>query len=77
MLEDERKNVVAMGPGAGVGERLKAMVLASLRSKAAVVLDADALTSFAGDSATLFTSIASRTARHSYPHERRVRISVR
>ncbi len=62
MLEDERKNVVVMGPGAGVGERLKAMVLASLRSKAAVVLDADALTSFAGDSTTLFASIAGRTA---------------
>ena len=62
MLEDERKNVVAMGPGAGVGERLKAMVLASLRSKAAVVLDADALTSFADDSTTLFKGIMGRTA---------------
>ncbi len=62
MLEDERKNAVVIGPGAGIGERLKSMVLASLRSKAAVVLDADALTSFADDSATLFTSIANRTA---------------
>jgi hydroxyethylthiazole kinase-like uncharacterized protein yjeF len=62
MLKDERKNVVVIGPGAGVGERLKAMVLTSLRSKAAVVLDADALTSFAGDSTTLFKGIMGRTA---------------
>jgi hydroxyethylthiazole kinase-like uncharacterized protein yjeF len=62
MLEDERKNVVVMGPGAGIGERLKSMVLAALSSKAAIVLDADALTVFADDSSTLFSSIASRTA---------------
>jgi NAD(P)H-hydrate epimerase len=62
MLEDERKNVVVIGPGAGVGERLKSMVLASLRSEAAVVLDADALTSFADDSTTLFKGIMGRTA---------------
>ncbi|HEY8277231.1 MAG TPA: NAD(P)H-hydrate dehydratase [Methyloceanibacter sp.] len=62
MLEDERKNAVVMGPGAGVGERLKTMVVASLRSKAAVVLDADALTSFADNSTTLFKAIMGRTA---------------
>jgi ADP-dependent NAD(P)H-hydrate dehydratase / NAD(P)H-hydrate epimerase len=62
MLEDERKNAVVMGPGAGIGERLKAMVLAALKSTAAVVLDADALTVFADDRATLFTSIANRSA---------------
>jgi hydroxyethylthiazole kinase-like uncharacterized protein yjeF len=61
MLEDERKNVVVMGPGAGIGERLKSMVLASLQSEAAVVLDADALTVFADDGAKLFSSIANRT----------------
>jgi ADP-dependent NAD(P)H-hydrate dehydratase / NAD(P)H-hydrate epimerase len=62
MLEDERKNAVVMGPGAGISERLNSMVLAALTSKAAVVLDADALTVFADDSGTLFTSIANRTA---------------
>jgi hydroxyethylthiazole kinase-like uncharacterized protein yjeF len=61
-LEDERKNAVVIGPGAGIGERLKSMVLASLRSKAAIVLDADALTSFADDGTTLFKAIAIRTA---------------
>ena len=62
MLEDERKNAVVMGPGARIGEHLKTMVLASLRSKAAVVLDADALTSFASDSTVLFKAILGRTA---------------
>jgi hydroxyethylthiazole kinase-like uncharacterized protein yjeF len=70
MLQDERKNAVVMGPGAGIGERLKAMVLAALKSTAAVVLDADALTVFADDRATLFTSIANRSAPVALtPHE--------
>ena len=62
LLADERKNAVMLGPGAGVGERLRAMVLAALKSDAAVVLDADALTSFAGDADTLFAAIKSRAA---------------
>ena len=37
MLEDERKNSVVMGPGAGIGQRLKSMVLAALSSTTAVV----------------------------------------
>jgi ADP-dependent NAD(P)H-hydrate dehydratase / NAD(P)H-hydrate epimerase len=70
MLQDERKNAVVMGPGAGVGYRLREMVLAALRSKAAVVLDADALTSFADDSKTLFKAIASRSEPVVFtPHE--------
>jgi hydroxyethylthiazole kinase-like uncharacterized protein yjeF len=62
LLSDERKNAVMLGPGAGVGEHTRAMALAALRSKAAVVLDADALTSFADDPATLFTAIGARGA---------------
>jgi hydroxyethylthiazole kinase-like uncharacterized protein yjeF len=62
MLADRRKNAVLIGPGIGVGPRTKALVLAALASEAAVVLDADALTSFAGDSATLFAAIAVRGA---------------
>jgi ADP-dependent NAD(P)H-hydrate dehydratase / NAD(P)H-hydrate epimerase len=62
MLADERKNAVLIGPGVGVGERTKAMVLAALASNASVVLDADAITSFAAEPETLFAAIKSRAA---------------
>jgi NAD(P)H-hydrate epimerase len=62
LLADARKNAVLLGPGAGVGEGLRALVLAALASATAVVLDADALTSFAGDADTLFSAIKSRAA---------------
>lgn len=62
MLADPRKNAVLIGPGVGVGERTKEMVLAALGSGAAVVLDADALTSFADNPRSLFAAIAARPA---------------
>ena len=62
MLADERKNAVLIGPGAGVGEGTKAKVLAALVSKASVVLDADAITSFAAEPGVLFEAIQSRAA---------------
>jgi NAD(P)H-hydrate epimerase len=61
-LADRRKNAVLLGPGLGVGERTKELVFAALRSDAAIVLDADALTSFAEDPAPLSSAIASRNA---------------
>lgn len=58
ILSDPRKNVLLIGPGAGVGDDTCEWVEAALASPAAVVLDADALTSFAGErSATDRTSI--------------------
>lgn len=62
LLDDRRKNAVLIGPGVGVGERTKDMVLVALGSGGAVVLDADALTSFAGKPDELFTAISGRAA---------------
>jgi hydroxyethylthiazole kinase-like uncharacterized protein yjeF len=45
-LSDPRRNVVVLGPGGGVGREMQEMVLAALAAARAVVLDADALTSF-------------------------------
>jgi ADP-dependent NAD(P)H-hydrate dehydratase / NAD(P)H-hydrate epimerase len=48
-LGDIRRNAVLIGPGASVGPETADEVLAILKSSAAVVLDADALTSFADE----------------------------
>ena len=47
ILKDERKNAVLIGPGCGVGAETRDLVETALASGAAVVMDADALTSFA------------------------------
>ena len=47
IFADKRMNAVLIGPGCGVGAETCALVEAALASGAAVVLDADALTSFA------------------------------
>jgi len=57
MLEDNRKNVVLIGPGAGIGGATRENVLAGLLSGAAMVLDADALTSFEDIPRDLFVAI--------------------
>jgi len=58
LLADKRRNVIAIGPGAGVGEATRQFVLAALATRRAVVLDADALTSFAEAPRDLFQAIA-------------------
>jgi ADP-dependent NAD(P)H-hydrate dehydratase / NAD(P)H-hydrate epimerase len=62
LLADERKNAVLIGPAILVGERTKELVFAALASNAAVVLDADAITSFSDDAKRLFAAIRSRKA---------------
>ena len=61
LLADERRRAIALGPGAGVGPALRKLVAAALTRPAerrTIVLDADALTSFAGDAARLAALIA-------------------
>ncbi len=57
LLEDKRRNVIAIGPGAGVGAATRQNVVAALATKRATVLDADALTSFAEAPEDLFSAI--------------------
>jgi hydroxyethylthiazole kinase-like uncharacterized protein yjeF len=66
ILADRRKNAVALGPALGVGERTRRLVEAAVGAPEsagadgrAVVLDADALASFAGDAGAL-AQIAAR-----------------
>lgn len=60
LLEDARRNAVVVGPANGVGDKTRAAVLAACSAPAALVLDADALTSFADDPETLFAALADR-----------------
>jgi hydroxyethylthiazole kinase-like uncharacterized protein yjeF len=57
VLNDKRLNACVIGPGAGVGARTVDFVLTALSGKRAVVLDADALTSFADAPDRLFEAI--------------------
>ena len=56
-LSDKRFNTVVIGPGAGVGQRTVDFVHTALAAQRHVVLDADALTSFASAPDRLFESI--------------------
>jgi hydroxyethylthiazole kinase-like uncharacterized protein yjeF len=67
LLGDKRFNAVVIGPGLGIGAVTKDLVAAALQSAAAVVLDADALTSFADSPRELFSQIGERTVLT--PHE--------
>jgi ADP-dependent NAD(P)H-hydrate dehydratase / NAD(P)H-hydrate epimerase len=57
LLGDKRLNAVVIGPGLGVGGQTHTMVEAVLRSGAATVLDADALTSYQGDPNSLLVRL--------------------
>ena len=70
-LADRRLNALAIGPGLGVGEATCALVLAALSGERAVVLDADAITSFAADPRRLAAALRNRGAAATVltPHE--------
>jgi ADP-dependent NAD(P)H-hydrate dehydratase / NAD(P)H-hydrate epimerase len=71
LLGDRRLNAVVLGPGGGVGAGMREQVTAALDGERAVVLDADALTSFADDPAALLAAIAARPDRPAVltPHQ--------
>ncbi len=57
LLGDKRLNACVIGPGAGVGARTRDLVLTALSAQRGLVLDADALTSFAEAPDHLFEAI--------------------
>jgi hydroxyethylthiazole kinase-like uncharacterized protein yjeF len=59
LLADRRLNAVVLGPGGGIGQPMRDMVRAALSGERAVVLDADALTSFADQPEALFSVVKS------------------
>src|SRR6266849_4752127 len=69
MLEDRRLNAVVLGPGGGVGAPMRELVASALAAERAVVLDADALTSFVEDPAPLWAATAGRSATVMTPHQ--------
>jgi NAD(P)H-hydrate epimerase len=56
-LKDERITSLVIGPGAGVNDRTRAFVKASLDSGKATVIDADAISAFAGNAESLKTML--------------------
>lgn len=70
-LSDRRFNAVGLGPGLGVGASTCDLVLTVLSGERAVVLDADAITSFAKDPGRLVKALQARGGRPTLmtPHE--------
>ena len=71
MLDDRRLNSIVIGPGAGVSARTRDLVHTALSAKRGLVLDADALTSFAEAPERLFEAIKAAEDAHVVltPHE--------
>jgi ADP-dependent NAD(P)H-hydrate dehydratase / NAD(P)H-hydrate epimerase len=71
LLSDRRLNAVAIGPGLGVDEATCDLVLTALLGERAVVLDADAITSFAHNPERLAKALRARAGRATIltPHE--------
>lgn len=62
MAEDPRIRSILVGPGNGVSDATCAYTRAALETRAACVIDADAITGFAGSPGELFEGIRSRGA---------------
>lgn len=61
LISDGLCSAAVLGPGCGIGPHLRARVLSALRAGVPCVLDADALTSFAGQEKELFRALSSRS----------------
>jgi hydroxyethylthiazole kinase-like uncharacterized protein yjeF len=70
-LADRRLNAMAIGPAVGMGETTCELVLTALSGERAVVLDADAITSFATNPQRLAKALRGRAAQGTImtPHE--------
>jgi hydroxyethylthiazole kinase-like uncharacterized protein yjeF len=70
-LADPRLNALAIGPGLGVNDATCELVLAALAGERAVVLDADAITSFAKSPQRLAAAVRARGEKTTIltPHE--------
>jgi len=69
LLKDKRLNAVLLGPGQGVGPGTKGMVIAAAKAKRSLVLDADAITSFAKQPAVLAKALKCAAGAVLTPHE--------
>ena len=69
LLADQRMNVVVLGPGQGVGKPTRDTVAAAAKAKRMLVIDADAITSFAGAPEALAKAIKAAPAAVVTPHE--------
>jgi len=71
LLADRRLNAFAAGPGMGVGDATCEFVLTALSGERAVVLDADAITSFVADPRRFAGALRQRRGRATIltPHE--------
>jgi hydroxyethylthiazole kinase-like uncharacterized protein yjeF len=69
LLADKRLNVVLLGPGQGVGKGTREAVVAAAKAGRAIVLDADALSSFSESALSLARLISRVPAAVLTPHE--------
>lgn len=69
LLADPRMNTVVLGPGQGVGKPTRDTVAAAAKAKRNLVIDADAITSFAGASEALANTIRTAPAAVVTPHD--------
>ncbi len=69
LLKDSRINTVVLGPGMGVGKTTREAVSFAAKMKRGLVLDADALTSFAGNAVGLARILRNASETVLTPHD--------